>query len=155
MNSADDSIKAVNLGAMTKELAKQALGDRVKDVVDTLRPPDLGAIAEGVTSGAKPAPAPDAGPGMVIVGQIQAMQNALKDDQELVVLCNTNLESLRVLEIFLPSPRVAVLTGVDLNQVVTRVVASVDTLQLTCKPMPAQPGTKPVRLRFVVPRPPV
>ena len=39
------------------------------------------------------------------------MQKALKDDEELVVWFANAGEKLRVMEIFLPSPKVAVLSG--------------------------------------------
>src|SRR4051812_25724569 len=119
----------MNLGALTKELAKQAIGDRVKDVVDSLRPSDLAAVAEGTSSAAKAAAPADPSIGNIIVGQLQAMQGALKEDQELVVLCNTGLETLRVFEVFVPAWKVAVLTGVDANKVVTRIISPIETLQ--------------------------
>jgi hypothetical protein len=81
------------------------------------------------------------------------MQNGLKEDQELVVLCTIGLETLRALEFYAPSPRLLVLTGIDSDRSITRVISPVETLQLVCKPMPVQEGAKPARIRFVVPRP--
>src|SRR5947209_1808671 len=138
------SIADVGIGALTKELAKQAIGDGVKDVVDSLRPPDLASVAETI-AGTKPAAPPaEASTGAILVGQLQAMQNALKDDQELLILCSTALGTLRVLEIFVPAWRVAVLTGIDTDKVITRAVGPVENLVLVCKPMPVQSGSKPV-----------
>lgn len=133
----------MNLGALTKELAKQAIGDKVKDVVDSVT--DTGAQA-------KPAPPADPTLGAIILGQLQAMQNALKDDMELVVLCNTGVEVLRIKEVFMPNWKLAVLIGSDTNNILTRVIQPVDQLNLTCKPMPVQTAGQPVRLRFVGPK---
>lgn len=143
----------MNLGALGKTLISQTISDKVKDVVDTLRPGDLASVAENAQS-SKPAAPPEASIGSIILGQIQAMQNALKEDQELVVLCNTGLETLRIFEIYVPAFKVAVLTGVDSDKVVTRFVCPVEALQLTCKPMPVQQDAKAVRVRLVAPPPP-
>jgi hypothetical protein len=144
----------VSFGLLTKQLAQQALSNQVKDVVDALRPPDAAATAEALGSARAAAPGAGENTGAVIVGQIQAMQNALKEDQELIVLCYTGLEVLRVLEVFMPSWRVAVLTGIDAEKAVTRVISPVESLQLTCKAMPVPPGVKPARVRIVAPKPP-
>jgi hypothetical protein len=143
----------VGLGAITKVWAKQAITDNVKDVVQSLRPPDLAAVAENLTAAKAPSPSVDTAVGSILIGQIQAMQNALKDDQELVVLCSTGLETLRILEIFVPAWRVAVLTGIDSEKTVTRIISPIESLQLVCKPMNVEPESKPVRIRFVTPKP--
>lgn len=141
------------IGSLTKELAKQALGGQMKEVVDSLRPPDLASVAESLT-GNKPAVPPQEAPlGAVILGQIQAMQNALKEDQELMVLCGAGAETLRVLEIFAPSWKAAVLTGIDTDKVVTRFITPFDMLQLVCKPVPVQADAKPVRVKVIGPKP--
>jgi hypothetical protein len=140
------------LGEITKQLAQQALGNQMKDVLDSLRPPDLSSISEGLR-GAKPPAGPGDNAGATILGQIQAMQNALKEDQELVVLAGAGAELIRVLEIFVPSWRVLVLTGIDANRNVTRIVSPVEAAQLFCKVMRAQPQTKPVRINFIAPKP--
>jgi hypothetical protein len=146
-------MNGVSFGQFTKQFAKQALGDQVKDVVDSLRPADAAATAESL-GGAKPAaPAPGENVGAVLIAQIQAMQKSLKEDQELIVLCTTGLETIRVLEVYAPSWRVVVLTGIDAEKVITRVISPVDSLQLVCKPMPVQAGSKPARIRFVTPKP--
>ena len=63
------------LGELTRQLAQQALGNQMKDVLD-------------------PKPAAPVQPeniGVTLVGQVQAMQTALKDDQELVILNQVEL----------------------------------------------------------------
>ena len=125
----------------------------MKDVIDALRPADAAAVADSLADQRQTASAPTDNIGAVIVGQVQAMQNALKEDQELVVLCTAGLETLRVLEFFSPSPRVLVLTGLDTERTITRVICPADSLQLVCKPMPVQAGTRAARIRFVVPKP--
>jgi hypothetical protein len=143
----------VSFGQFTKEFAKQALGDQVKDVVDSLRPADAAATADSL-GGTKPgASVPGENVGAIVIGQVQAMQKSLKEDQELIVLCTTGLETMRVLEVYAPSWRVVVLTGIDSDKVITRVVSPVDSLQLVCKPMPVRAGSKPARIRFVTPKP--
>ena len=124
-------------GEITKQLAQQALGDKIKDALD---PP------------AKPAPAPET-TGAIILAQLQAMQRALKPDEELVLLCNTGAETIRIFEVFLPSPQVFVLTGADGGKNVTRIIWNADSLQLVCKVMKALDPTRPVRIGFVTPNP--
>jgi hypothetical protein len=142
----------VSFGQLTKQLAQQAIGNQVKEVVDSLRPQDPAAAGEpGATASKTPLNADSVG--AVIVGQIAAMQNALKEDQELVVLCNTGAETLRVLKIYAPSWRVAVLTGTDSQNVVTRVICPFESLQLICKPLPVVPPAKPERILLITPKP--
>ena len=92
---------------ITKQLAQQAIQSAIQD------PPA--------------APATD-NPGAVMLNQIGAMQKALKDDEELVIYLQSGVEKIRVMEIFLPSAQVAVLTGIDANRVIARVVSAVAAL---------------------------
>lgn len=101
----------MSLGDLTKQIAVQALGSSAK------------AAAGGVPETA----------GAVILGQLQAMQKALKEDEELLVQAHTGAETVRVLDVYLPSWQVAVLSGVDGQGRTTRVIAPADTLQLVCK----------------------
>jgi hypothetical protein len=120
------------LGELTKQLAQQAFSD----VLDTK--PGVPAQADNV--------------GSTILGQIQAMQNALKEDQELLVLVSAGAEPIRVLEVFAPSWRVVVLTGIDTNKNVTRVISPIESTQLVCKVVKAQPSVKPIRIAFITPK---
>jgi hypothetical protein len=118
-----------------------ALGDLTKQLVlDAMRQPDSPPVAD--SSG---------NVGATILGQVQAMQKALKDDQELVVLCSAGGETIRVLEFFLPSWQVAVLTGVDSGKSISRVISPVESLQLVCKVVKA--AAKPTRINFFTPKP--
>ena len=123
-----------------KQLAQQALSDAV-----------LGKEKEKEA----PAPAAASAPntGLVIFGQISAMQKALKEDEELVVLFQSGVERIRVMEIFLPSPAVAVLSGTDANRNLTRAIVPVDSVQLLCKTMKTPAGAKPMRVNLVTPKP--
>ena len=56
-----------------------------------------------------------------MLAQVQGMQKALKEDEELLVLFHAGAETIRVLEFFFPSWQVAVLTGVDHAKSTTRV----------------------------------
>jgi hypothetical protein len=117
------------LGELTKQIAQQAI----------------------LSATDKPAPAPAAPEpaGAIVLGQLGAMQKALKDDEELVVHLLTGGEKIRVFEIFLPSPQVAVLSGVDSNRATTRVVSAVAALQLVCRTAKVPSGAKPARLSLV------
>jgi len=119
-----------------KQLAQQALTDAItgKDKETEAQPP---------------AAATPPGTGLVILGQISAMQKALKEDEELLVTC----QGIRVLEIFAPSRQMAVLTGLDAERSLTRIIAGVESLQLVCKVVKAQPGAKPLRIALVTPKP--
>jgi hypothetical protein len=117
---------------LTKQLAQQAL------LSATQEPPPPPPLADNS--------------GAVILNQIGAMQKALKDDEELVIHLQTGAEKIRVMEIFLPSPHVAVLTGIDANRVLTRVLSAVGTLQLLVRTGKAQPGNKAVRINLVMPK---
>jgi hypothetical protein len=121
-----------------KQLATQALTDAI-----------AGKEKEKETP---PAPAGPPSAGLVIFGQINAMQKALKEDEELVVLLQSGAERIRIMEIFLPSPTVAVLTGTDANRNLTRAIIPVDALQLLCKTMKAPAGTKPAHVNLVTPK---
>lgn len=119
------------LGDITKQIASQAIRNAVN-------PP--------------PAPPPRADtPGATMLAQLQAMQKALKDDEELIVLCHAGGETVRVLEIFFPSWQVAVLTGIGGDKSTTRAISAVEALQLACKVAKTAPGAAPARLKFVTP----
>src|ERR1035438_7825387 len=111
-----------------------ALGDLTKQIAEQ-------AIRNAVNPPAAP-PRPD-NPGVAMLAQVQAMQKALKDDEELIVLFHAGGESVRVLELYFPSWQVAVLTGIDIgidkDKSVTRVIAAVESLQLVCKVTKAVP----------------
>jgi hypothetical protein len=119
------------LGDLTKQLASQAIRNAVN-------PP------------AAP-PRPD-NPGTAMLMQVQAMQKALKEDEELIVLFHAGGETVRVLEFFFPSWQVAVLTGIDPDKSATRVISTVDSMQLVCKVAKAPPGATAARIKFVTPR---
>ncbi len=129
------------------------LGDLTKQLVlDSLRPPDLSTIADAIIGTKPPPPSQTDNVAAVIIGQVQAMQKAVKDDEELVVLYNTGVETLRILEIFIPVWRVAVLTGIDTEKLVTRVILPAESLNLTCKVMKPPPDTTPARVRVIAPK---
>jgi len=121
---------------LTKQLAKEAF---------------LSATQDPPAAPAAPAQADNAG--TIIFGQIHGMQKALKEDEELVVWFANSVEKLRVMEIFLPSPRVAVLSGHDAERNLTRVISPVDALQLVAKVMKVPSGAKAVRVGLIMPKP--
>lgn len=118
------------LGDLTKQLASQAIRNAVNPPPAPPRPDNLATT---------------------ILAQVQAMQKALKEDEELVVLCHAG-ETVRILELFFPSWQVAVLTGIDQDKSVTRVIAAVESLQLVCKVAKTAPPAVPIRIKFVLPK---
>jgi hypothetical protein len=135
----------VALTDLTKQFAKQAFGESAKNVINALRPSEV----PKVDAPAAVAHEPGETVGATILGELKAMQNALKDDAELIVLVHTGFETLRVLEFYVPAPQVAVLIGIDTDKNVTRFISRIDLLQLTCKVMAIQAGTVPVRIKFI------
>jgi hypothetical protein len=126
------------LGEFTKQIAQQAL---------------LSATTK------EPAPPPPAAPpqgenlAAVLLGQINAMQRSLKDDEELVITYYNGAERIRVMEIFTPARQMAVLSGTDSDRNLSRVISAIDSLQLVCKVMKVAPGAKPARVALVTPKP--
>jgi hypothetical protein len=110
------------------------------------------AIQSAMSEPAPAAPPSPDNPGTMILNQIGAMQKALKEDEELVIHLQNGDDKIRVMEIFLPSPQIAVLTGVDSNRVMTRVLSAVAALQLVIRTSKAQAGAKAVRIGLIVPK---
>lgn len=120
---------------LTRQIAAQTLGNSVKDMLDPEKPS---------------APAQPEKLHNVILGQIQAMQKALKEDQELVILLSTAAGAFRILEIYVPSQQLFVLTGIDAEKNVTRILSPIASTQLVCKMMKVQPPAQPGHVGIVV-----
>ncbi len=120
------------LGELTKQIAQQAL-------------------LNATTEKEKPAPAQPAAenPGAIVLNQIAGMQKALKEDEELFVAVQSGGEKIRVMEIFMPSPHVLVLSGLDGERNRARVISAVEALQLVCKVVKAPAGAKPARIGLI------
>lgn len=116
------------LGEFTKQIAQQAL---------------LNATTEKPAAPEKPAVE---NPGSIFLGQIAAMQKALKEDEELLVTVGAGAEKIRVMEIFMPSPHVLVLSGIESGGGRARLISSVEALQLACKVVKAASAGKPLRI---------
>ena len=123
------------LANFTKQLAQQALLSATSPAKEPAAP----AQKESVCA--------------VMLAQINAMQKALKEDEELVVLFHSGAEKIRVMEIFVPSWQVAVLKGFDADRNPARVVSPAERLQLICKVVKAPPGVKPARGGLIAPKP--
>jgi hypothetical protein len=124
------------IGELTKQIAQQAI---------------LSATAK------EPAPAPQPqgqaeNSASVVLGQIAAMQKALKDDEELVVTFQSGGDRLRVMEIFTPSRNVVVLSGVDAERRGARAICGVEALALVCRVAKVPAGTKATRVGLVAPK---
>jgi hypothetical protein len=122
------------LADLTKQLAKEALLSATAD-------PPPAAV-----------PAQPEGVGNIVLGQIHAMQKALKEDEELAVWFGNGPDRIRVFEIYLPNWKLAVLTGYDSERLLSRVISPVDVLQLVAKVVKAAPGVKPGRVGLVAPK---
>jgi hypothetical protein len=119
---------------LTKQLAKEAF------LSATAREP-------------APAPPPTAdNVGSIILGQLGAMQKALKEDEELVVWFENGVEKIRVMDVIMPSWGLAVLCGLDADRNLTRVIAPVESLQLVTKVMKLQAGAKATRVGLAMPK---
>jgi hypothetical protein len=111
------------------------------------------SAASGPEKKDSPAAAPSDHTAAIVFGEIQAMQRALKEDEELVVLFQSGVERIRVIEMFLRSPQVIVLSGQDAQRNLTRVITPVASLQLLCKTMKVAEGGRPVRVSLITPKP--
>ena len=120
---------------LTKQLAKEAFLSATQD------PP-----------AAAPAQPQAENIGATVFGQIHGIQSRLKEDEELVVWFANAVERLRVMEIFLASPKLAVLSGHDADRTLTRVISPVDALQLVTKIVKVAPGAKAIRVGLIMPK---
>ncbi len=119
-------------GEIAKQLAQQALADQVAPKPAATAPPEsVGAI---------------------VLGQVQAMQKACKEDEELVVLVRFGTETIRVLDFIVPTWQVLVLAGVDEARNTTRVVSAAESIQLVCKVVKVLLPAKPTRVGFRIPK---
>ena len=122
-----------------------ALGDLTKQIAQQ-------ALLSATTKEPPPPPQPE-NVSATILGQIAAMQKALKEDEELVVLFHDGVERIHVMEVFAPSREVVVLSGADRDRNRARVICAAASLQLTCKVIKVAPGAKPVRVGLINPKP--
>ena len=125
------------LGEFTKQIAQQAL---------------LSATSKDPAPAPAPQPAQAENVGPVILGQIAAMQKALKEDEELVVTFQSGSERVRVMDMFMPSRGVMILSGIDPERTLTRVISPAESLQLVCKVVKVAPGAKPARVGLPAPK---
>ncbi|HXS95201.1 MAG TPA: hypothetical protein VN736_11400 [Candidatus Limnocylindrales bacterium] len=121
-----------------KQLAQQAILDAATGKEDEKKSAPAAAHADSTAA--------------VIFGQIAAMQKALKDDEELAVYFGAGTDRIRVMEMFQPSPQVVVMTGIDANRALTRVVSAAQVLQLVCKTGKVASGAKPARVALLTPK---
>ena len=137
----------MGLGNFGKALADQAIEATKKNVLGSLAGPDPAKPA------AAPAPAVAEAVGAITLGQIQGMQRALRDDQELLVQYFTGVEVVRVLEIFVPNIQVFVLSGTDVAQNPVRIIVPSASAALITRVTQSDPATGPVRVNVLSPRP--
>jgi len=139
----------MTIGSLGKTLANQAIESTKNTVLDAVRTPAPAKPAEQKPTAAVPA----ADTGAAIIGQIQAMQRPLKEDQELAVLFRAGDEMLRVTEIFVPNTEVLVFAGIDSQGNVTRVISPVGAAQVVCRILKVSPDATPSRVNVLTPRP--
>ena len=141
----------MTIGSLGKVLANQAIESTKNTVLDAVRTPAPVKPAENKP--AEPRPVALADIGAAVVGQIQAMQRPLKEDQELAVLFHAGDEMLRVTEIFVPNAEVLVFAGVDSRGNVTRVISPVGAAQVVCRILQVAHGATASRVNVLTPRP--
>ena len=137
------------LGNLGKVLADQAIEATKRNVLGSLVGPEPTKAAEST-------PAKTAGVeiGPIILGQLQGMQKSLRDDQELRVEFYTGTETIHVLEIFVPTPQVFVLSGTDSSREhAVRVVTPAASATFTTRIAKVEGGKTPLRLSILTPRP--
>lgn len=138
------------LGNFGKVLADQAIEATKRNVMGHIGVSEPAKPADN--GGTRQAPAPEVGP--IILGQLQAMQKALREDQELRVEFFNGTESIHVLEIFVPTPQVFVLSGTDgTREHAARVITPAATAVFTTRIIKVEPGVAPIRLNVLSPRP--
>jgi hypothetical protein len=145
----------MTIGSLGKVLANQAIESTKATVLDAVMPSDPKRAGPSKTPEPTPAAihAGTADTGSAIIGQIQAMQRPLKEDQELAVLFRAGDEMLRVTEIFVPNSEVLVFAGTDAQGNVTRVISPVNAAQVICKIFKVAPGATASRVNVLTPRP--
>jgi hypothetical protein len=119
------------LADLTKQLAQQA-------ILSATEKPEKPAQSENL--------------GSILLAQVHAMQKALKEDEELAVWFENGTEKIRVMEIYFPSWKLAVLSGLDADRALTRVMSPVESVQLIAKVMKVPAGAKPNRIGLVPPK---
>lgn len=119
------------LADLTKQLAQQAILSATEKPEKPVQSENLGSI---------------------LLGQIHAMQKALKEDEELAVWFENGTEKIRVMEIYFPSWKLAVLSGQDAERTLTRVMSPVESVQLLAKVIKVTGGAKPARVGLVPPK---
>jgi hypothetical protein len=143
----------MTIGNLGKVLANQAIESTKATVLDAVMPSDPKKTDAPKPAETKPPAAAVADIGASIVGQIQAMQRPLKEDQELAVLFRAGDEMLRVTEIFVPNADVLVFAGMDPHGIITRVISPVNAAQVVCKILKVAPGATASRVNVITPRP--
>lgn len=142
----------MNIGSIGKAIANQAMDTAKNSVLDAVRTPAPVKPGENKPAESRPTAPATADIGAAIVGQIQAMQRPLKEDQELAVLFRAGDEMLRVTEIIVPNPEVLVFAGLDGQGNITRVISPVGTAQVVCRILKVAPGAAPSRVNILTPR---
>lgn len=132
----------MNLGSIGKVLANQAFEGTKSTMMAAINPEPPKAPEPRIETLSA-----------VILGQIQAMQRPLSNEQELVVTVRSGTEVLRVMEIFVPSQTVLVFSGLDFEGNVTRLISPVDSAQILCKVMRVSGPASPVRVNVLTPKP--
>jgi hypothetical protein len=120
------------LADLTKQLAQQAILSATEKKEEKPAPPD--------------------NVGSILLAQIHAMQKALKEDEELAVWFQNGTEKIRVMEIYFPSWKLAVLSGLDPERTLSRVVLPVESVHLVAKVVKVAAGAKPTRVGLVAPK---
>ena len=85
-----------------------------------------------------------------IVEHIRKRQGALREDQQLLVYCETDSERIEVRQIELPNHHTVILHGIDPEGNETSLLATLNNVRITCKTINIDPPKKPYRIGFIV-----
>jgi hypothetical protein len=130
----------MNLANFGKTLAGQAIEGAKNTMAEAIRTPEPAKTAPETM-------------GSAILGQIQAMQRPLPEDQELVVTVRAGDETLRVAEIFVPNALVLVFAGFDVQGNVMRVIVPAEAAHVVCKIVKVAAGLRATRVNILTPKP--
>jgi hypothetical protein len=87
-----------------------------------------------------------------IVDHIRQRQGSLKEDQQLLVYCETGFERIEVYQIILPNHQALILSGVDEDGNEATMLATLNNVKIACKIVAVAPPAKPRRIGFITPK---
>ena len=122
----------MGLGQLTKQLAQQAIGNQVKEAVEGIVPADTSTPSAPVETMSS-----------MMLGETKCNAEGIEGRPGVGRHVQAGGEVLRVREIYVRSPQVAVVTGTTGEKALTRVICPFDSMVLVCKPAAVTRGRRP------------